>query len=390
MSEYRMESVEPQDDGEDATPWRRLRVTRNGALFCFARIRMTGSLNAAGSLATVDRVTLFDTILVSEVEARLAAGLLEEGQGPLDVVLDWEDEGRVLSAATRPKDCKWLLPDQVKGDLCGAGKAGPDPTTPPLCATCDLPDSRVVCSALVHPAIQYNAGMSMLVGEDAVVVDPSRSIERAHCRVRLQMQDWQLCHASGNRCWHRLVFDGSSIPAADPEAPRRLTDAIPYLRLTYADRFGVKPSAFWPPIDERSVATMLAPCASATDLQHHVTALDTLITRMQPHGQLEEDRRKEGGTIGSITALGRVLEDRCGGDGLPYIGALRALHKSRNSYPAHAHSDDLQQAMRDLGLSKYPPDDWQTAWWQVATSVEQALTAIRVAIQSSGEGNDGD
>lgn len=388
MAEYSITRLDSVDDGADASPWHRFRVTKDGEQFCQGRIRASRSLMHCGSMRSIDWDVVFDTLLLGELEARFAADLVNESDGAVDVVLSGaEAEQTILELAAGGKRCKWLVADDGKGDFCTATPDHREPTTPPLCGTCEMPDSRVVCSALVHPTVRFQGGMTIGGSNGAVTVDSSRTIDQAYCRAYLQSQNWELCHASGQECWRRLVPGVLSAPLMSPDSPRRLIDAIPYLRLAYADRFGAKPSVFWPPIDERSVAMILAPCGSAMELQQHISALDTLVTRMQPHPQLLQARQldSEGRKVGSISALARVLEDRCGGDALPHVQRLRALNRARNSYPVHPHSGELQQALRVLGVGRYPPEDWQSAWWQIATSLEESLTAIRLAVQTGSD-----
>lgn len=139
-------------------------------------------------------------------------------------------------------------------------------------------------------------------------------------------------------------------------------------------------------MDERAVAAVLGDCTTAEEFHQAVAALDAAITRIQPHGQLAPERQVEGDTrVGSLVALGRVLEGHCGGADMGGVPRLRALHAARNSYPAHPGSEDLASAPRTLGVDRYPPRDWQLAWWQVTATVAEAIADIRGALQTSGE-----
>ncbi len=389
MTEYRITMREQwQQPGADASPYIRFYIA-DGEAIGTAAIRVSGTAQALGALRDIDWQHVLSIAVLEEAENQLEAGVLSREAGAdLKMELGSYDEEFIIELARQPKRCQWQRPAHPRGKLCTATASGkPEPTTSPLCASCEMPDARLVCSALVHPTTKYQTGVGFIPAEgEGFVSDPARGIERAYCELRLQPQEWSQCQPwSGKECWHRIVEAGTKPPRPDEAAPRRLVDEIPYLRLAYAEHFQTKGSRFWPGVDERAVASVLTDCATAADFQQRLASLDALITRMEPQAQLEPSRRvgEKGNKIGSLTALGRVLEDRCGGGALPHVERLRALRKARNSFPAHPGSDDLPTALRSLGIEHYPPRDWKVAWWQVAASVAESVAAFRVVIQNT-------
>jgi hypothetical protein len=178
------------------------------------------------------------------------------------------------------------------------------------------------------------------------------------------------------------VDTSEDVPAPDSGAPRRIIDEMGYLRLVYADRFEVPAKEFWPTSEPSAYAALLDSCSSRKHFERHVVVLDDVLSGMKPHGQLSEERRKNGSRVNGVTALGRVFDDRVDGADGSYVSPLQALKTIRNSF-SHEPSSELLTALRTLGVEPYPPRDWEIAWWQVAASVAQALAAIRSALQTT-------
>lgn len=388
MTEYRLSMMDDFDEpGADASPYVRFRISEGEAIGV-ARARVSRAAMALGSLQSLDWRRVLSLAVLQEAESQLSAGLLTRDDGA-DLTLEYGayNEELLTELAGGLKQCEWRRSAEPRGSLCVAtGAGGSEPTSIPLCESCEMPDARWICSALVHPETKYQGGVGVYSGGSGFSSDPHRMVRRAFCEVHVQQQDWTKCQAGGGReCWHRVVRDGTGYPKPESGAPARLVDEIPYLRLAYGERFGTKPSKFWPSIDERTVASILTDPTTAPEFQQRISAVDALITRMAPAAQLDSARRvdEQGHRVGSIIALARVLEDQCGGAALPFVERLRALHKARNSFPAHPHSDDLASALRTLGVAQYPPFAWQLAWWQVTASLVEALAAVRIALQTS-------
>jgi hypothetical protein len=380
------------EPGTDFSEYKRFRVFAGNDNVGIVRARVARSAMMSGSLADINWPRFLTLAVLEETEAGLIAGAMPDGQDvTLDLSYDWDDAEYILNLAGGLKQCEWRRPAESRGSVCTAAKpSDPEPTTQALCQFCELPDSRFVCSGLVHPVVKYSGGVGVYVdGGEGAPSEPGRYIEEAYCEVSVAGGAWSGCVPWQRDCWYRMVETGRTPPRADESSPRRLIDEIPYLRLTYADHFTIRGSEFWPNADERAVAEILHVCLSPEDFHRSVAALDTVITRMDPCPQLSEERRTQDGTkVGSIVGLARVLEDRCGAPNLSVVEQLKALHRVRNSYPAHPRSDDLTAALRTLGIDHYPPHDWRLAWWQVAATVAEAITDIRLAIQTSGRSAD--
>ena len=388
MTEYRLTAGQrvPDSEGEDRTDLFSFRVTDHTGADAYSA-HATRSLAAYGSLAEVNWRDVLSILAIDQIERGLLAGALTPVPGLHRWVVD--DEATVLRVANAPKQCELRRPAATRGLVCLATESGnPEPTTLPLCATCEMPDARLVCSGLVHPATEYDEGGVLAyvsTPDDAgpsLSTSPSRRLKTAFCEVDLDARDWAGCLPWTKDCWYRVVDTSENAPAADSGAPRRIIDEMGYLRLVYAERFRVGAKEFWPTSEPSAYAALLDLCSSRKHFERHLVILDDVVNGMKPHGQLTEERRKNGGRINGVTALGRVLEDRIDGADASYVAPLRALKTIRNSF-SHEPSPELLTALRTLGVEPYPPRDWEMAWWQIAASVAQALEATRLALQTT-------
>ena len=352
MNEYRITASEvvPDLHGEDRTDLFSFRVTDGTRVSAYS-VHATRSLAAVGSLAEIDWPRTLSIVAIDQIERMLLAGALSLSLGLHRWVVD--DEESILRCSTAPKQCDMRRPAEPRGLLCTATASGtPEPTTLPLCDTCDLPDARLVCSGLVHPATAYSDGVGFVsfnedTCDEGVSDNPSRSIERAFCEVHLIPQKWVECRPWTKDCWHRSVDTGTQPPAPDSGAPRRIIDEIGYLRLVYADRFKTNARQFWPSAEPTAYGVLLDPLADRKSFERHLVVLDNILSAMKPHDQLDEGRRRNGSRIGGVTAMGRILDDRVDGSDASYVEGLQAVKTIRNSF-SHESSPELVSAFRML------------------------------------------
>jgi hypothetical protein len=94
---------------------------------------------------------------LDELERRLRAGIFPPEEGDYDTVLFTSDQYDLLRAiADREKHCVWQE-RLARGWICKATPAGGnDRTTATLCASCVMPDARVLCVHLMHPTIELD------------------------------------------------------------------------------------------------------------------------------------------------------------------------------------------------------------------------------------------
>lgn len=381
MAEYRITADEPREvPGADASPYTVFRV--NGEPETVVRARVTRDAMKLGHFEGVDWGRVLALGALVEMEGRLRVGLLPTGEeGGLTIQYGSYDDDAILEIVSSLKDCRWQRQARAGGKVCVATPKGrPEPTTAPLCQRCAIPDSRLICSGLVHPATVWGVDAT----KGSAYSNDTRVLSNALCEVHLEPQKWDDCVPWGNRaCWHRIIDVGQSTTDPDRNAPRHIIDEIGYLRLVYADRFQIKVGKFWPASEGSAYAALLDPCDSSALFERHVVVLDDILSSVKPHAQLAPDRRGDGTAVNGVTALGRVLEDRVDGADASYVERLQGLKTARNSF-SHERRKELIAALRSLGVDQYPPRSWDMAWIQVTSSVAEALSGIRTALQVSG------
>ncbi|MGD9676504.1 MAG: hypothetical protein AB7V19_07465 [Candidatus Bipolaricaulia bacterium] len=341
----------------------------------------TGSAAASGRLRGADVMTLLRRAALQEIESRLSAGFFPQDWTARGVATtltyDTEDVPGLEALLSVRKDCIWLDAAKPRGQVCRATRQQDHPsTTPALCRMCEVPDRALVCEAFVFPRVHADHDQA---GRTRHVVD-------AQCEADKAIGRGAGCVPGGKDCWRRSITAGRPAPPADPDAPRRMVDEISYLRLVYVDAFKLSRSAtkaFWPPASEGAVNSLRNPCSSLADFRARVVTLSEMLLAMRPHDQLVEERRKEDGRdINGLTALQRVLEDRFAGAALDGAQLLRELNVARNRF-SHDDRKELLAALRALGVTSYPPQSNEVAWWHVAASASDALGQIRSAMQSA-------
>ena len=340
-----------------------------------------GSAAASSRLRDADVAALLRRAALEEIEARLAAGFFPRDWGSAGVrttlTYDSEDVPALEALLDVRKDCLWLEAVEPRGHVCAATQPDSDPgTTPALCDACSVPERALVCEALVFPEVLGDKDFS---GRSRLVTD-------VQCEADKDISDYGTdCIPGGKACWHRSITTGRPTPPPDSGAPSRVVDEIGYLRLVYADAFGLSRSetkTFWPASGEGAVNSLRNPCRSLADFRTHVVTLCEVLLGMKPHGQLSEDRRKvDDRPVNGITALQRVMKDRFDDAAQDGIQLLLELNVARNRF-SHDDRKELLAALRALGVTAYPPQSCEVSWWQVAASVADGLGQIRSAIQS--------
>jgi len=52
-------------------------------------------------------------------------------------------------------------------------------------------------------------------------------------------------------------------------------------------------------------------------------------------------------------------------------------------HPAHANSSEILMVLRNLGIDKYPLDDWEKGWRKILTLCANSLVQLVEALQST-------
>ncbi len=110
------------------------------------------------------------------------------------------------------------------GDETAVGSSGIHrlaATSRPMCASCGLPDDRVLCSSFSHPSV---------IGRRTMGPPPSRHLYQAFCNdgeavIQTKAQE---CRAGGNTCWKLRIGVPESITGTT-KSPLTLPEALDFL-----------------------------------------------------------------------------------------------------------------------------------------------------------------
>ena len=182
--------------------------------------------------------------------------------------------------------------DPVLGPMRTVGIKNFSPTSLYQCRTCNLPDSRFLCSQLSHPSLGSGVALK------------SRLVRDAKCGTNMpNIQNGGSCHAGGHSCWEfRVVQREQDYPPV--YVSPALTRAFDYLDTTWrlhlknAGRLVMAPSV------ER-VGSLERDCATREEFGERVIALADILAAFQFDGVLDPATLDE--HKGSRSRLGAAL-----------------------------------------------------------------------------------
>jgi len=141
------------------------------------------------------------------------------------------------------------------------------PTSRAICRECALPESDVLCSNLLHPAVTGELRASGLTMRRvlSVVCDLGRSEA---------VIDVSGCRAGGHSCWERHVV--AEPAAAEPVSPLGLPEQFDvldaYWRLSFGKRFRLLDLT-----TATGTASLALPCGSRAEFESRLSALADII-----------------------------------------------------------------------------------------------------------------
>lgn len=155
-----------------------------------------------------------------------------------------------------------------------------------------------------------------------------------------------------------------------------------YLDITFKDRFKVR--LFKPmPEDCMAIVQSIKPCKTSEDFALKIQAFAGIIDRMntaelQKIVKDEEIAKKQG----SILLLEQILKENYPSYPKSAVFNLRNLMSLRSSmYPAHVNASRILMLLRNLGIDKYPMDDWEKGWRKILTLCSNSLVQLVEEIQ---------
>jgi hypothetical protein len=145
------------------------------------------------------------------------------------------------------------------------------PTSRAICRECALPESDVLCSNLLHPAVTGNLRVSGSTVRRvlSVVCDLGRS-EAA--------SDVSRCQAGGHACWQRHVIaePAAAAPISPLGLPEQLDVLDAYWRLSFGKRFRLLDLT-----TATGTASLALPCDSRAEFESRLSALADIIDKLR-------------------------------------------------------------------------------------------------------------
>ena len=323
---------------------------------------------------------------VRRIERAISAGLpfVEQEPGVATITVQEEDL-QELRDLLGDKTCEYQIEDG-RELFCSAasrsdstvthqvGRRRLAPTSRRICLECDLPNTDVVCSHLVHPSVSAMGP----VGSSW-----DRFVELAVCDQGRPEIEWgnghQDCRAGGHGCCERIV-ETVEAPVQPVLSPLSLLDQIDFLATAWRLLF-----------DERllelettaHVGGLALGCSNKEEFKARLSDLAALLERFRvPRQLLPADADVPRGALKQVEAvLQREADDPAAEASISQaVTTLRALVNVRHGYQHSDAEKRLPANFSTLGIP-YPPTDWDRTWSQMRARAVDALAALRHEVQ---------
>ncbi len=254
------------------------------------------------------------------------------------------------------------------------------PTSRAICRECELPESDVLCSNLLHPTVTGDLRASGLTMRRvlSVMCDLGRSEA---------VSDVSLCHAGGHACWQRHVVAEPAV--AEQVSPLGLPEQLDvldaYWRLSFGKRFRLLDLT-----TATGTASLALPCGSRAEFESRLSALADIIDKLRVDEALlppMTDEEKKDKIKGSLDALDIALQHKLPARHHARIDtAIRSLRKVRQARNIIQHGiatdGGLTAKLRQIGIHDAPPN-WEEAWNAIRAQAADAMSAIRSELRSA-------
>lgn len=317
-------------------------------------------------------------LAVRRIERGVADGSLpSESTSEIQTVRVEEDDLAELAGLVGEKTCDYQVSDR-RDLLCSA--AGPKddtvigtrghrrvaPTSRPICARCDLPDTDAMCSNLLHPAI---TGSRTKTSWDRMVIG-------ALCdKARPEIAQPVGCRAGGHECWERVI-EPVEAPTQPTTSPLSLPEQLDFLDAVWRAAFG-QPLLHLGPAAH--VAGLTLGCATREEFRARLSDVaDVLDSLRVPNDLLPPDQSGARGALKRVelaltaTSLDRDEKDRV----TEAVAKLRSVVRIRVGLQHGDAAKDLPEHFGKLQIP-YPPTDWEVAWNQVLARTVDSLVGLR-------------
>jgi hypothetical protein len=254
------------------------------------------------------------------------------------------------------------------------------PTSRAICRQCELPESDVLCSNLLHPTLKGDLrGSGVMMRQIlSVMCDLGRGEA---------ISDVSQCQAGGHACWQRHVAAEPAVsePVSPLGVPEQLDVLDAYWRLSFGKRLRLLDLT-----TAAGTASLSLPCGSRAEFESRLSALADTIDKLKVDEALlppMADEEKKDKIKGSLDALDIALRHKLPAcDHARIDAAIRSLRKVRQARNAIQHGiaaeGGLTGRLRQIGIHDAPPN-WEGAWNSIRAQTADALSAIRNELRSA-------
>jgi len=333
-------------------------------------------------------------LAVRLIEDALNAGAIEPVQGTELYIIELaegdETVGLLTDLSRGDKECSYQERDS--GNLfCTAASSTDDtalpivmdngrrvaPTSRPLCAACELPDTDFICSHFLHPQVR---GTKVMGGPSHVV---SRNLWDGLCDLnRPEFANKGDCHAGGNPCWERIV-EVETAPAVEAVPPQAVEQALDDLdvrwRLAFANRHVVRlPGA-------AAVSVLALPCGNRDEFERRLSSLADIMKRLDIPDHMFTEGTELPEVAHTHARLDLLFEQKLTDPQelaqlKDSVSTLRSINQLR---VGGQHGGEAQQRRARAADALSVPLDgrWGEAWERVRALAAHAIRDIGIAAQ---------
>jgi len=312
-----------------------------------------------------------DLYIIELAEGDETVGLLTDlSRGDKECSYQEHDSGNLFCTAASPAD-NTALPIIMNNGRRVA------PTSRPLCAACELPDTDFICSHFLHPQV---LGTKAMGGPSGFI---NRKLVDGLCDLnRPEFANKRDCHAGGNPCWERIV-EVETAPAVEAVPPQAVEQALDDLdvrwRLAFANRHVVRlPGA-------ADVSVLALPCGNRDEFERHLSSLADIMKRLD----IPDHMFTEGTELPEVTHTNARLEllfeqKLTDPQELAQLkDAVSTLRSINHLRVGGQHGGEAQQRRARAADALGVPLDgrWGEAWERVRALAAHALRDIGITAQ---------
>ena len=351
----------------------------------------------------VSPVATLHQLLIRYGARRMQATVRElqsSGSGPDSKTQFWRladgdlDELFLLLPLIENKNCDYQQPfgrdlictatspdDQTASQIWNGRRVAP--TSRAICRECSVPESDVLCSNLLHPALTGNLMANGMTRRRVLSV--MCDLGRAEA-----VADVSECRAGGHACWERHVVAEPAV--SEPLSPLGLPEQLDVLDAYWRLSFGKK-LRLLDLTTATGVASLALPCGSRAEFESRLSALadildklrvdDALMPPMPPMTDKEKADKVKGSLDALQIALNHKLPARHHASTDKALQRLRRVRQVRNLMQHGITRDGgLTAKLREMGIHDAPPN-WEGAWNAIRAQTADALGAIRNELRSA-------